>query len=129
MAERAIRIKRVYEPHAKSDWPRFLVDRLWPRGIKKEALPLAAWYQEVAPSHELRQWFNHEPSKWAEFQRRYRLELGTRPDAWRPLLEAARRGDLTLVFSARDQDRNNAVALKAFLEQQLSTGPRKLGTG
>ena len=70
-----IQIKRVYEPAAKSDGDRFLVERLWPRGIKKEALPMTAWLKDVAPSNELRQWFNHEPAKWKEFQRRYRAEL------------------------------------------------------
>jgi uncharacterized protein YeaO (DUF488 family) len=117
-----IRVKRVYAPRARSDGRRFLVDQLWPRGIRKEALALAAWCREVAPSHELRNWFNHEPGKWTGFQRRYRVELEARPDAWRPLIEAARSGDVTLLFSARDQDRNNAVALKAFLEQQIAGG-------
>jgi uncharacterized protein YeaO (DUF488 family) len=116
-----IRVKRVYEPPARSDGRRFLVDRLWPRGIAKAALATVVWLREVAPSHELRKWFHHEPERWAEFQRRYRAELAARPEAWRLLLEAARDGDVTLLFSARDLDRNNAVALQAFLDEQLGT--------
>ncbi|MGH7953417.1 MAG: DUF488 domain-containing protein [Limisphaerales bacterium] len=77
-----IQIKRVYAPAAKSDGKRFLVERLWPRGIKKEALHMTAWLKEVAPSNELRQWFNHDPTKWKEFQRRYRAELNGKPEVW-----------------------------------------------
>ena len=120
-----IQIKRVYEPAAKADGQRFLVERLWPRGIKKEALALNGWQKEVAPSHELRKWFNHDPAKWKEFQRRYRAELDARPETWQPLLEAARAGNLTLLFSARDTEHNNAIVLKAFLEERLLTGGKR----
>lgn len=115
----AIRVKRVYEPATPEDGQRFLVDRLWPRGLKKEAVHLAGWLKDVAPSDELRRWFGHDPAKWEEFQRRYFAELESRPEAWRPLLEAARRGTVTLLFAARDDRHNNAVALKAFLEARL----------
>ena len=114
-----IRAKRVYEPLAGTDGKRFLVDRLWPRGVKKEESQLAGWSQEVAPSDRLRRWFNHEPAKWLEFQRRYRAELSARPEIWQPLLDAAKAGKLTLLFGARDLEHNNAVVLKAFLEERL----------
>ena len=112
-----IRIKRVYETAAASDGRRFLVERLWPRGVKKEALSLTGWHREVAPSHELRKWFNHDPAKWKEFQRRYRAELDTKPETWQPLLEAAKAGNLTLLFSAHDTEHNNAIVLKDYLEK------------
>jgi uncharacterized protein YeaO (DUF488 family) len=114
-----IRIKRAYEPHANDDGARFLVDRLWPRGMKKEALHMAAWCKDAAPSNELRHWFNHDPGKWKDFQRRYRAELTASPLAWQPLLEAAEQGDITLLYSAHDTEHNNAVALKAYLEEKL----------
>ena len=112
-------VKRVYDPPAPGDGRRFLVDRLWPRGVKKEALKLDGWLKEVAPSDELRRWFGHDPAKWEEFQRRYFAELEAKPEAWRPLLEAARQGTVTLLFGARDEAHNNAVALKAFLERKF----------
>jgi uncharacterized protein YeaO (DUF488 family) len=122
-----IRIKRAYDPSpANEDGARFLVDRLWPRGIKKEALHMAAWYKEVAPSNELRRWFSHDPAKWKDFQRRYRVELTANPAAWQPLLDAAKQGDITLLYSAHDTEHNNAVALKAYLEEK-SVGKKNRG--
>jgi len=117
-----IRLKRVYEAARPADGKRFLVERLWPRGIKKEALRLDGWLPEVAPTPALRKWFHHDPARWAEFQERYRAELDARPDAWAILLEAARKGSVTLLFSARDAEHNNAVALKLFLEAKLRRG-------
>jgi uncharacterized protein YeaO (DUF488 family) len=114
--------KRVYEPGAKNDGKRFLVDRLWPRGVKKEALALDGWLKEVAPSDALRRWFNHDAAKWKEFQRRYRAELSDKPENWQPLLEAAKAGDVTLLFGAHDTEHNNAMVLKALLEERLGTG-------
>ncbi len=114
-----IRTKRVYDPPARGDGKRFLVDRLWPRGCKKDAAALDGWLKEVAPSEELRRWFAHDPAKWEEFQRRYFAELEAKPEAWRPLLQAARKGTVTLLFGARDTEHNNAVALKRFLESKL----------
>jgi uncharacterized protein YeaO (DUF488 family) len=114
-----ITVKRAYESPTARDGRRFLVDRLWPRGVKKEELKLSGWVKEVAPSNELRKWFGHDPEKWDEFKRRYRTELQHSPEAWQPLLEAAREGDLTLVYSARDTEHNNALVLKAFLEDRL----------
>lgn len=113
-----IHIKRAYEEAAPEDGRRFLVDRLWPRGIKKEALPLDGWLKEVAPSDELRRWFGHEPERWAEFQRRYAAELDAQPKSWQPLLQAARQGDVTLVYAARDEEHNNAAALRSYLEKK-----------
>ncbi|MFQ5693265.1 MAG: DUF488 domain-containing protein [Nitrospinota bacterium] len=118
-----IRVRRVYEEAREpGPGPRFLVDRLWPRGVRKEALALDAWLKDAAPSGELRRWSGHDPAKWEEFRRRYFAELDARPEAWAPLLEAARRGDVTLLFAARDADRNNAVALKAYLDGKLRGG-------
>ncbi len=115
-----LKIKRVYEPAERADGARFLVERLWPRGIKKENLKMEAWLKDVAPSAELRRWFSHDPKKWDEFQRRYRAELKADPDHWKPLLEAARQGDVTLLYSARDVERNSAVLLQAFLAEKLA---------
>jgi uncharacterized protein YeaO (DUF488 family) len=114
-----IRIKRAYDPPSKEDGARFLVDRLWPRGMKKESLYMAAWCKDSAPSNELRYWFNHDPDKWKEFQRRYRAELAAHATGWQPLLDAAKQGDITLLFSAHDTEHNNAVALKAYLEELI----------
>ncbi len=116
-----IRVKRVYEPADPVDGERYLVERLWPRGVRRDALQLTAWLRDVAPSDALRRWYGHDPARWPEFQRRYRAELLANPAAWQPLLEAARRGVVTLLFSARDTERNSAVVLRAFLEEQLST--------
>ncbi len=114
-----IQTKRVYEPSARSDGTRFLVQRLWPRGIKKEELDARAWLKEIAPSTELRQWFGHDPSKWNTFKRKYFAELDKNEQGWAPLLRAARRGNVTLLYSARDTEHNNAVALKAYLTKKL----------
>jgi uncharacterized protein YeaO (DUF488 family) len=110
----------VYEPAEPQDGRRFLVERLWPRGIKKQDLRMDAWLKDVAPSTELREWFGHDPARWQEFKRRYFAELDANPSALRPLVEAARTGDLTLLYSARDTEHNNALALKEYLEQNLS---------
>ena len=115
---RVIQIKRAYEPASKTDGARILVERLWPRGIKKAALSLDAWLKDVAPSTELRQWFRHDPAKWREFRKRYGRELEQNPEPWERLLRA-RRGRLTLVYSSHDEEHNNAVALKEFLEQKM----------
>jgi len=114
-----IKIKRVYDPPELPDGKRFLIDRLWPRGLKREGLKLAGWIKEVAPGSGLRRWFRHDPAKWKEFQRQYSRELEANPMAWQPLLEAAQKGDITLIFGARDTMHNNAVVLKAFLEDKL----------
>ena len=112
-----IKIKRVYDAPAKADGRRILVERLWPRGIKKTDLKLDAWLKEAAPSTELRKWFDHTPAKWKEFQRRYRVELLDHPERWHPILEAASKGTITLLYSSHDATHNNVVALKDFLEE------------
>lgn len=110
-----IHLKRAYDDPAPADGPRFLIDRLWPRGVKKEALALAAWLKDVAPSPELRRWFGHDPKRWEEFRKRYRRELEKCGDALQPLREAAARGPLTLVYGARDEEHNHAIVLREFL--------------
>ena len=112
-----IQTKRVYEPESSRDGKRFLVERLWPRGVKKENLDINGWLKDVAPSTELRQWFNHDPAKWNEFRKRYRAELRAHQAALTPLITAARRGNVTLLYSARDQEHNNAVVLKDYVEK------------
>jgi uncharacterized protein YeaO (DUF488 family) len=114
-----IQIRRVHDPAQPDDGVRYLVDRLWPRGIKKGALQADAWLKEVAPSDDLRHWFGHDPAKWEEFQLRYFAELDAHPAVWQPLVDAARRGNVTLVYGARDTEHNNAQALKKYLEQHL----------
>ena len=115
-----IKLKRAYDPASEDDGVRFLVERLWPRGVKKTALRLDAWLKDVAPSTELRRWFSHDPSKWIEFQRRYSAELDAKPEAVEPILEADRRGRVTLVYSSHDEEHNNAVAPRAYLAAPMS---------
>src|SRR5690349_17214050 len=110
-----IQIKRTYDPPARGDGQRILVERLWPRGLTKEALAADAWLKEVAPSTELRKWFDHRVERWEEFQRRYLDELKENGDAWRPIAEAGRRGTVTLLYSAHDTEHNGAVVLRDFL--------------
>jgi uncharacterized protein YeaO (DUF488 family) len=112
-----VRVKRAYDPPEPGDGARFLVDRLWPRGIKKEDLELDGWLKEIAPSKELRKWFGHDPARWQEFEQRYAAELDENNEALEPIRRAAQRGDVTLVYSARDTEHNNAVALKEYLER------------
>lgn len=114
-----IRLKRAYEPAGPEDGARFLVERLWPRGVRKTRLKLDGWHKDVAPSATLRQWFRHDPKKWPEFRRRYFAELRAHPAAWQLVLTAARRGPVTFVYAAHDVARNGAVALKAFLDRRL----------
>ena len=113
-----IRVKRVYEPAAKSDGKRYLVDRMWPRGIKKDAVAIDAWLKELAPSTELRKWFAHEPARWGEFRKRYFKELEAVEAIWRPVRSEARQRTVTLVYSARDEEHNQAVALREFLDSR-----------
>lgn len=120
-----IQIKRVYESPAAGDGARFLVERLWPRGVTKAALPMDAWAKDAAPSTALRQWFDHDPEKWAQFKRRYHAELDGHPDAWERILTKARRGRVTLLYSTRDVEHNNAVVLRDFLNARLRTSALK----
>jgi uncharacterized protein YeaO (DUF488 family) len=115
----SIDVKRAYDPPARSDGYRVLVDRIWPRGVTKEDLKIDAWLKEVAPSTALRKWFGHDPKKWDEFRRRYARELEPHAAALEQLVERARAGHVTLVFAAKDTEHNNAVALREHLEARL----------
>ncbi len=114
-----IKTKRAYEPASPDDGRRFLVDQFWPRGVRREALRLEVWLKDAAPSASLCKWFGHDPSRWEEFQRRYRAELADHPDVLRPLLDAAREEDITLVYGARDEQHNQAGVLRQVLEEWL----------
>jgi uncharacterized protein YeaO (DUF488 family) len=114
-----IRIKRVYEPAEPQDGPRILVDRLWPRGIGKKELRLDSWYKGVAPSSQLKKWVSHDPARWDEFRRRYFAELDNNLAAWNSLADLARKGNVTLLYSAKDEEHNNAEALRDYLESKL----------
>jgi uncharacterized protein YeaO (DUF488 family) len=123
-----IRIKRTYAPAERGDGRRVLVERLWPRGIKKTDLKLDDWCKEVAPSTELRQWFGHKPERWAEFRRRYVRELNANEAAWSPILDAARDGTVTLLYSAHDIQRNSAIVLRDYLNGKLARPTRRRAT-
>ena len=111
-----IKLKRAYDRPSKDDGARYLVERLWPRGIKKTELPLDGWLKDVAPSPELRKWFAHDPEKWPQFQRRDFTELQAHEHSLQPLRKAARQGPVTLVFSSHDTEHNAAVALRDYLQ-------------
>ncbi len=114
-----IQVKRAYDPVSPHDGARFLVERLWPRGVSKDNLHIEAWLKDVAPSTELRKWFQHDPTKWEEFRQRYFRELAEHHDVWQPLLTRARREPVTLIYSAHDTEHNNAVALQEFLKKRM----------
>ena len=117
-----IEMKRVYEAAGPRDGYRVLVDRLWPRGVSKAAAKLDEWVKSIAPSDELRHWYNHDPAKWEEFQRRYAKEL-EHPDAQQildSLARRARRGRVTLLYSARDEEHNNAVVVQGLIQKELA---------
>jgi uncharacterized protein YeaO (DUF488 family) len=117
-----ITIKRVYDAVSSTDGTRLLIERLWPRAVKKTSLKIMSWIKDVAPSTELHQWFSHDPDKWHEFRRRYSAEFKANPGACRPIIESAQRGTVTLIYSSHDTEHNNAVALESFLKARL---PRK----
>jgi uncharacterized protein YeaO (DUF488 family) len=110
-----VKLKRAYEQPAGEDGTRVLVDRLWPRGLKKAAAAIDVWMKELAPSTELRRWFGHDPDRWDEFRRRYQAELSSKANLLDELRTRAREGPLTLVFSARDELHNQAVVLRDLL--------------
>jgi uncharacterized protein YeaO (DUF488 family) len=115
-----IRAVRIHDVKPSDQGRRYLVDRLWPRGVAKKSLPLSGWARDVAPSDELRRWFGHDLTRWAEFQRRYATELDEHRYAWLPLLDAAQRGDVLLLYAAHDHQHNNAVVLREYLARQLA---------
>ena len=114
-----IRIKRVYEKPDEADGRRILVDRLWPRGLSKDRAKVDVWLKEIAPSTELRRWYGHDPNKWTEFKRRYAAELDAKPGIVEELLREVRTGVVTFLYSSREKQLNNAVALKEYLETQF----------
>jgi uncharacterized protein YeaO (DUF488 family) len=121
----AIAIKRAYEAPAKEDGYRVLVERLWPRGMKKEEVPLDQWAKELAPSTALRKWFGHDPVRWDGFRHRYASELDALAEYWQPLAERSARHRITLIYSARDEEHNGALVLRDYLQHWLAThGPR-----
>jgi uncharacterized protein YeaO (DUF488 family) len=111
-----IALKRAYDSVSRTDGRRFLVERLWPRGVSRAKLHVDAWLKEVGPTTELRRWFSHDPAKWSEFRRRYFRELDSRSEVWQPIVSAARHGRVTLVYSSHDTEHNNAVALQQYLQ-------------
>ena len=111
-----IRLKRVYEEPSRTDGSRILVDRLWPRGLTKEHAAVTLWLKDVAPSTELRKWFDHEPARWKQFQSRYRKELRKKKDALALLRQKAKKRTVTLVYGVRDEEHNEALVLKKVLE-------------
>jgi uncharacterized protein YeaO (DUF488 family) len=115
-----LHLKRAYEPAARTDGRRILVDRLWPRGLTKKRVAIDDWMKELAPSTPLRRWFAHDPKKWPEFQRRYKRELRAHSDLVRRLASLARRGRVTLVFGARDEQHNDAVVLAGIIHRQMT---------
>ena len=119
-----VQVKRVYDLPSRQDGRRILVDGLWPRGVSRKTARIDEWARDLAPSTRLRRWFGHDPARWPEFQRRYRTELRTRWDRLAWLAGLARRGQLTLVYAARDSDHNNARALRRLVAERL----RRRGT-
>jgi uncharacterized protein YeaO (DUF488 family) len=117
-----IKLKRAYDRVSPTDGTRLLVERLWPRGLSKDRLKLDGWIREVAPTTELRKWFGHDPAKWRQFRIRYFRELDSQPESWRSIVSLARRRTVTLVYSSHDEEHNNAVALREYL--QLKTRRR-----
>ena len=115
----SIEVKRAYEPPSSGDGERILVDRLWPRGLSRKAAAIDHWARDIAPSSALRQWFAHDPAKWPEFKRRYFAELRAAAPAVRELLARARHHTVTLVYAARDERHNDAVALREHLRRRL----------
>jgi uncharacterized protein YeaO (DUF488 family) len=111
-----IHLKRVYEEPSQKDGMRVLVERLWPRGLTKERAAVDLWLKDVAPSPELRKWFGHDPARWEQFQDRYRQELRKQKDAVQLLKQKGKEGTVTLVYAARDEEHNGALALKRFLQ-------------
>jgi uncharacterized protein YeaO (DUF488 family) len=115
-----IRLKRVRDAPSRQDGRRFLVERLWPRGVRKEDLAMDGWLKDAGPSTELRKWFSHDPAKWEKFREKYFAELDGRPEAWEPIRKSAGHGTVTLLYSSHDTEHNNAVALKEYVERKMA---------
>ncbi|MEJ5375326.1 MAG: DUF488 family protein [bacterium] len=121
-----LKIKRIYDPASPHDGQRILVDRLWPRGISKEKAEIVFWARQLAPSHELRRWYGHDPAKWEEFKSKYFQELKANPLELEKLLEYLRRGPVTLLYGSTETKLNNAVALKEYLERMLQASQENI---
>ncbi len=115
-----VTIKRVYEEPSESDGTRILVDRLWPRGLTKERAKVDVWLKEIAPSTELRKWFNHDPSKWSEFKKRYQVEISNNAEALSALKTHLSSGKATIVYGAKDEEHNDAVVIKQYLDKETN---------
>lgn len=120
-----IRIGRVYEPAKARSGCRILVDRMWPRGVKKEELKIDHWMKGLAPSRQLREWFQHDPARWDEFRKRYSAELDSQPEAVEELRDLCASRPVTLLFAAKDEAHNNAVALREYLESRMGRNPTR----
>ena len=121
-----IKLKRAYQKPSRDDGSRILVERLWPRGLTKERAAVDLWLKEVAPSPELRKWFGHDPARWEQFQKRYWKELEEKEEAVQLLKQKGKQGAVTLVYAARDEEHNGALALKRFLEGHTSAARRAI---
>lgn len=119
-ASSRIKLKRVYEPASRANGARFLVDRLWPRGLRKKDAVIDHWFKDLTPSTALRQWFDHDVERWTEFRKRYRAELAGQPEALAELRSLARKGPITLLFGAHDEPHNNAVVLRELLAKRVT---------
>ncbi|HET7311174.1 MAG TPA: DUF488 family protein [Mycobacteriales bacterium] len=117
-----IRLSRIYDHEPHESRATYFVERLWPRGVRRDDLVIDGWCKDAAPSTELRRWFGHDAAKWPEFRGRYTSELDDHPSAWEPLVAAARSGPVTLLYSSRDRDHNNAVVLRDYLVAHLEKG-------
>ncbi len=120
-----LKIKRVYETPSHDDGKRILIDRLWPRGLRKEEAHIDEWVKDAAPSTALRKWFDHDPGKWGEFRRRFFAELDKAQESTDSIIAAARKGTVTLLFGSKEERYNNAVALKEYLDSRMKAAERK----
>ena len=120
-----LKIKRVYEAPSRDDGKRILIDRLWPRGLRKEDAHIDEWIKEIAPSTNLRKWFNHDPGKWGEFKKKFFTELLGKQEAVEEILRTARKGTVTLLFGSKEERYNNAAALKEYLDSRMRAAERK----
>ena len=122
LAAADIRSRRIYDPPLSDDGSRVLVDRLWPRGLRKEKAALTLWLKGIAPSPTLRKWFGHDPARWTEFTRRYRAELARNDEAVAKVVDLSKRGPVTLLYAAHDTVHNHALVLAAYLRDHLKDG-------
>ncbi len=120
-----IKIKRVYDQPSRDDGKHILIDRLWPRGLKKEDARVDEWLKEIAPSSRLRKWFNHDPNKWDEFKKRFFMELLKKQNMVEGILSTARKGTVTLLFGSKEERFNNAAALKEFIDTEMNVSGQK----